>query len=107
MCPENRAGHIMGTWGGSGIDFQPLPGVSGETPAQKSPASKPLERAPRDAQDFQARAAERDARLAADARSDVQRFLGDPIAPATPARPAPAANRRHVASHPRVDLWRK
>jgi hypothetical protein len=61
-------------------------------------------------EDYQARIAERDARLAADTRTDVQRILGDP----PPSRSALARGRvvnagttSKSASGMRVDLWRK
>jgi len=60
-------------------------------------------------EDARARLAERDARLAADTRSEVQRWLGDQepgrsaLTQANASHPATAKS----ASGTRVDLWRK
>jgi hypothetical protein len=48
--------------------------------------------------DVRDRLAERDARLAADTRTEVQKYLGDPV-----QGPGP----RRSASGMRVDLWKK
>jgi hypothetical protein len=52
--------------------------------------------------DARARLAERDARLAADSRTDAEKFLGDP----EPSRSALAQGKTLVSGVPRRSRWR-
>ena len=58
--------------------------------------------------EMQQRFAERDARLAADTRTEAEKFLGDPPPDRSAlARGSPQAPRRSSSAGQRVDLWRR